>query len=59
MLEYWNIGFWDNGIVALENQKECNNIDFLIIAAYFLGQKQKIAVWGASLQNLDTTFFVE
>jgi hypothetical protein len=43
-LEYWNHGFWDNGIVGLKNQNEYNCIDFLIIVAYFLGQKQKMDV---------------
>jgi hypothetical protein len=32
----------DNGMVGLENEKEYNCIDFLIIAAYFLGRKQKM-----------------
>jgi hypothetical protein len=55
MLEPWNIGHAvklfcanmgfglrlaeDNGIVGLEDQNEYNWIDFLIIVAYFLGQK--------------------
>jgi hypothetical protein len=50
--EYWNHGFWpparkglrlgeDNGLVRLENQNKYNCIDFLVIAAYFLGRKQK------------------
>jgi hypothetical protein len=43
-LEYWNNGFWDNGIVGLKNQNEYNCIDFLVIVAYFLGQKQKMDV---------------
>ncbi len=54
MLEFWNIGhevkllryhrFWDNGMVSLENQNEYNCINFLVIVAYFLGQKQKMDV---------------
>jgi len=42
MLEYWNYGFWDAGMVDLEKQNEHNCIDFLVIVAYFLGRKQKI-----------------
>ncbi len=34
----------DNEMVGLENQNEYNCIDFLIIVAYFLGQKQKMDV---------------
>jgi hypothetical protein len=34
----------DNGMEGLENQNEYNCIDFLVIAAYFLGQKQKMNV---------------
>jgi hypothetical protein len=41
ILEYWNHGFWDNGMVGLENQNEYNGIDFLVIVAYFQGRKQK------------------
>jgi len=37
ILEYWNHGSWDNGMVGLENQNEYNCIDFLVIVAYFLG----------------------
>jgi hypothetical protein len=44
MLEQWNKGFWDDGMVGLENQNEYNCIDFLVIVAYFLGQKQKMDV---------------
>ena len=43
-LEFWNHGFWDNGMVGLENQNEYNCIDFLVIVAYFLGRKQKMDV---------------
>jgi len=53
-LEFWNIGhavkllryhgFWDNGMVGLENQNKQNCIDFLVIVAYFLGRKQKMDV---------------
>jgi hypothetical protein len=59
MVESWNDGFWDNGMVGLENQNEYNWIDFLVIVAYFLGQKQKMDVWRASSLNVDTTFFVK
>jgi hypothetical protein len=34
----------DIGMVDLENQIEYYCIDFLVIVAYFLGQKQKIDV---------------
>jgi len=34
----------DNGMVGLKNQNEYNGIDFLVIVAYFLGQKQKMDV---------------
>ncbi len=52
MLEFWNIGIMgsdlrlgeDNGMVGFEIQKEYNGIDFLVIAAYFLGRKQKMDV---------------
>ena len=52
MLELWNIGIMgsglllgeDNGVVGLENHQEYNRIDFLVIAAYFLGRKQKMDV---------------
>ena len=44
ILEYWNIGFWDNGMMGLENQNEYNCIDFLVIVAYFLWRKQKMDV---------------
>jgi hypothetical protein len=44
MLEQWNNGFWDDGMVGLENQNEYNCIDFLVIVAYFLGRKQKMDV---------------
>jgi hypothetical protein len=26
-MEYWNHGFWDNGMVGLENQNKYNCID--------------------------------
>jgi hypothetical protein len=32
-MEYWNHGFWDNGMVGLENQNEYNCIDILVMAA--------------------------
>jgi len=48
ILEYWNHGFWDYGMVGLENHKEYICIDFHVIAAYFLGQKQKMDVCRAS-----------
>jgi hypothetical protein len=35
---------WNNGMVGLENQNEYNRIDFFVIVAYFLGQKQKMDV---------------
>ena len=41
MMEQWNHGFWNIGMMGLENQNENNCIDFLVIVAYFLGQKQK------------------
>jgi hypothetical protein len=41
-MEHWNHGFWDNGMVGLDNQNEYNCIDFLVIVAYFLGRKQKM-----------------
>jgi len=41
MMEQWNHGFWNIGMMGLENQNENNCIDFLLIVAYFLGQKQK------------------
>ena len=44
ILEYWNHGFWADGMVGLENQNEYNCIDFRVIVAYFLGQKQKMDV---------------
>jgi hypothetical protein len=34
MMEYWN-----NGMVGIEDQNEYNDIDFLVIVVYFLGQK--------------------
>jgi len=40
MLEFWNIGimgFWDSGMVGLENQNEYTCIGFLVAAAYFPG----------------------
>jgi len=39
MMEQWN-----DGIMGLENQTKYNCIDFLVIVAYFLGQKQKMDV---------------
>ena len=39
--EDWNHGFWNKGMVGLENQTEYNCIDFLVIVAYFLD-------WGES-----------
>jgi hypothetical protein len=30
---------WNNGMVGIENQNEYNDIDFLVIVVYFLGQK--------------------
>jgi len=44
ILEYWNHGYWDNGMMGLENQNEYNCIDFFVIVAYFLGPKQKMDV---------------
>ncbi len=41
ILEYWNHGFWDNGMVGLENQNEYNCIDFLVIVAYYWGESRK------------------
>jgi hypothetical protein len=41
MLEYWNHGFWDIGMVGLDNQNEYNCIDFLEIVASFLGLSKK------------------
>jgi hypothetical protein len=43
-MECWNHGFWDNGMLGLENQNEYNRIDFLVIVAYFLERKQKMDV---------------
>ena len=43
-MECWNHGFWDNGMLDLENQNEYNRIDFLVIVAYFLERKQKMDV---------------
>ena len=34
MMEYWN-----NGMVGIVDQNEYNDINFLVIVAYFLGQK--------------------
>ena len=48
MVDSWKDGFWDNGMVRLENQNEYNRIDSLVMVAYFLGQKQKVDVWQAS-----------
>jgi len=36
MMEYWNIGFWENGMVNSKNQDDYNSIDFLSTVAYFL-----------------------
>jgi hypothetical protein len=44
MMEQWNHGFWNVGIVGLENQNEYNWFDFLVILAHFLGRKQKMDV---------------
>ena len=41
ILEYWNYGFWENGMVDIENQDEYNRIDFLVIVAYFLSKNRK------------------
>ena len=38
----------DNGMMDLKNQNEYNCIDFLVILAYFLGEKQKMLVWRAT-----------
>ena len=46
MREYWKIGilgFWDNGMVGLENQTEYNCIDLLGMVANFFGKNRK---WG-------------
>jgi hypothetical protein len=48
ILEYWNHGFWENGMVGLANENEYNCIDFLVKAAYFLERKQKMNVCRAS-----------
>jgi hypothetical protein len=40
--EFVNIGFWNIGMVGLENQNEYNCIDILVILAYFLGPDQKM-----------------
>jgi hypothetical protein len=48
ILEYWNNGFWDNGMVGLENLNEYNFIGFLAIVTYFLERKQKMDVLRAS-----------
>jgi len=42
--EFGMLEFWNNGMVVLENQNEYNCIDFLLIASYFLGRKQKLVV---------------
>ena len=44
IVEYWNHGFWDHGMLGLENHKEYNCIDFLVIVTYFPGRKQKMDV---------------
>ncbi len=44
ILEYWNHGFWDNGMVGLENQNDYKCIDLLAIVAYVLARKQKMDV---------------
>ena len=41
MMEQWNHGFWNIGVVDLEYQNEYNCIDFLVILAYFLGESRK------------------
>ena len=52
IVEYWARseaflryhGFWDHGMLGLENHKEYNCIDFLVIVPYFPGRKQKMDV---------------
>jgi len=39
ILEYWNHGLWENGIVGLRINTNSICIDPLIIAAYFLWEK--------------------
>ncbi len=39
MLEFWNHGFWDYGMVGLKNQNEYDCTDNIVTVAYFLGQK--------------------
>jgi len=41
MMEQWNHGFWNIGMVGLENQNEYNSIDFLEIWGNFFGESRK------------------
>jgi hypothetical protein len=37
IMDPWNLGFWDNGMVGLEYQNENYGINFFPIATFFLG----------------------
>jgi hypothetical protein len=57
-MEQWNIGFWDNGMVGLENQNEYNCIDLLVIVAYFPGAKaENECVTGIAIKCRHNIFY--